>query len=91
MAKIRRNSAELTLRSLHTRRDPCRKCNSKKKPFHFWKGWQVAEAELAAYDVCCLETLGAFQQVELNGFTLVERAVAVFLYGGEVDEDVFAS
>jgi len=51
----------------------------------------VAEAELAANDVRCLEALGPLEQVELNGFTFVERAVAVFLDGGEVDEDIFAS
>lgn len=50
----------------------------------------MAEAELTAHDVRRLEAFGPLQQVELNGFTFVERAVAVFLDGGEVDENIFA-
>ena len=42
-----------------------------------------------ADDVRCLEALGAFQQVKLHGLTLIERAVAVLLDGGEVHEYIF--
>ena len=52
---------------------------------------QVAEAGLAAYNVRCLKALGAFQEIEFNGLTLVERAVAIFLDCGEMDEHIFAS
>src|SRR5258708_24924063 len=44
---------------------------------------------LAAAYVRCLEAFGALQQIELDGFALVESAIAVFLDGGEVDENIF--
>ena len=44
---------------------------------------------LCADDVCRLEAFGAFQQIKLHGFTLVERAVTVLLDGGEVHEYIF--
>ena len=42
-----------------------------------------------ANDVPRLEAFGAFEQIELNGLTLVERAVAVLLNRGEMNEDIF--
>jgi len=44
---------------------------------------------LGANDVSRLKAFGAFEQIELNGLTLVERAVAVLLNRGEMNEDVF--
>ena len=42
-----------------------------------------------ADDVTRLEALGALQQIELDGFALIQRAVAVLLDGGEMNEDIF--
>jgi len=44
---------------------------------------------LCADDVGRLEAFGAFEQVKLHGFTLVQGAVAVLLDGGEVHENIF--
>jgi len=44
---------------------------------------------LGANDVTRLKAFGAFEQIELNGLTLVERAVAVLLNRGEKNEGVF--
>ena len=40
-------------------------------------------------DVSCLKAFGAFEQVELHGFTFIQRSVAVLLDCGEVDEHIF--
>jgi len=50
----------------------------------------VVRSGLAAADVGCLETLRSLEQVELNRFAFVQRAIAVFLDCGEVNENVFA-
>src|SRR5271169_4596058 len=47
-------------------------------------------SRLGADDVARLKAFGAFEQIELHGLTLVERAVAVLLNGGEMHEDVFS-
>ena len=46
---------------------------------------------LYANYVRCLETLGAFQQIELHRFAFIERAVSILLDRGEMDEHVLAS
>ena len=43
---------------------------------------------LSADDVARLKAFGAFEEIELHGLTLVERAVAVLLDGGKMDENV---
>lgn len=43
---------------------------------------------LCADHVARLKAFGAFQQIELHGLTLIERAVAVLLYRGEMYEYV---
>jgi len=45
-------------------------------------------AGLDADHVARLEALGALQQIELHGFAFIERAIPVFLNGGEVYEDI---
>src|SRR6266404_2095763 len=45
--------------------------------------------ELAAADVGCLKTFRSFQQIEFDGFALVQSAIPVFLDGGEVNENIF--
>ena len=45
-------------------------------------------SRLGADDVARLKAFGAFEEVELDGLTLVERAVAVLLDSGEVYENV---
>jgi hypothetical protein len=45
---------------------------------------------LGANDVARLEAFGAFQQIELHGLTLIERAVAVLLNRGEMYENVLS-
>jgi len=65
------------------------RANSKTLPAS-WKGLQVVGTLLAAADVGCLETLRSLEQVELNRFAFVQRAIAVFLDCGEVNENVFA-
>jgi len=50
----------------------------------------VVRSGLAATDVGCLETFRSLEQVELNRFAFVQRAIAVFLDCGEVNENVFA-
>jgi hypothetical protein len=42
-----------------------------------------------ADDVTRLEPLGALQQIEFHGFALVQRAIAVLLDGGKMNEDIF--
>jgi len=44
---------------------------------------------LSAADVCCLEAFRSLEQVELNRFALVQCAIAIFLDGGEMNENVF--
>ena len=44
---------------------------------------------LCAYDVCRLKAFGALEQIKLHGLTLVERAVTILLYRGEVHENIF--
>ena len=75
-----------------------------RKPFQrFWKGLQVDAGldpgspnthgcvwvELSADDVCSLEAFRPLQQVKFDRFALIESAIAVFLDGGEVNENVF--
>src|SRR6266849_1758011 len=38
-----------------------------------------------------LKSLGTLEQIELHGFTFVKGAIPVLLYGGEMDEHIFAS
>ena len=74
------------------------------KPFQrFWKGLQVDAGldpgspthviafgfELSADDVGCLEALRPLQQVKFDCLALIESAIAIFLDGGEVNENVF--
>ena len=47
-------------------------------------------SRLGADDVARLKAFGAFEQIELHGLTLVERAVAVLLNGGEMDENILS-
>ena len=44
---------------------------------------------LGADYIRCLKTLGAFEQVKLDGFPFVQGPVAVLLDGGEVHEHIF--
>src|SRR5579863_6650518 len=60
-----------------------------KNPSRWLEGSASGTRRLAAADVRCLEALRPFQQVELDGLALVESAIAVFLDGGEVDENIF--
>jgi len=46
---------------------------------------------LESLNVGSLQTLGAADHLKLNGLTLVERAIAVRLNRGEMDENVLAS
>ena len=67
-----------------------RPCPQKKKPSR-WTGRALkCFSQLGADYVGRLEPFGALQKVKLHGFTLVERAVAVLLYCGEVHEYVLA-
>jgi len=50
----------------------------------------MVEAESDPNYVRCLEALGAFEQVELHGLALIERAVSILLNRGEMDEHIFA-
>ena len=52
--------------------------------------WYRRSSVLCADDVARLKAFGAFEQIELQGLTLVERAVAVLLNGGEMYEDVLS-
>jgi len=45
--------------------------------------------ELSADDVGCLEALRPLQQVKFDCLTFIETAIAIFLDGGEVNENVF--
>ena len=45
--------------------------------------------ELSADDVACLETFRPLEQIKFDRLALVESAIAVFLDGGEVNENVF--
>jgi len=49
---------------------------------------ETSDERLGADDVAGLEAFGAFEQIELHGLTLVERAVAVLLDRGEVYKNV---
>jgi len=44
-----------------------------------------------ADDVTRLEPLGALQQIELDGFALIQRAVTILLDSGEMNEDILSS
>jgi hypothetical protein len=44
-----------------------------------------------ADDVTRLEPLGALQQIELDGFALIQRAVTILLDSGEMNEDILPS
>jgi len=48
-------------------------------------------AGLSADHIGRLEALGALEQIKLHRFAFVERAVAILLNRGEMDEHVFAS
>jgi hypothetical protein len=50
-------------------------------------GWLLVRAP---HDIRGQITLGSFQEFEFNGFAFVQRAVPVFLDGGEVDEDILS-
>ena len=50
----------------------------------------VGEILCGAYDVARLEALRAFQQIELDGLTFIQRAVAVLLDGREMHEHILA-
>src|SRR5208282_2935672 len=50
----------------------------------------VGEILCRTHDVACLEALGAFEQVELDGLAFIQRAVAVLLDGREMHEDILA-
>jgi hypothetical protein len=54
-----------------------------------WSRNPCSGLELSAADVGCLETFGAFQQVELDGLALVQSAVTVFLDSGKMNEHIF--
>jgi hypothetical protein len=49
----------------------------------------IQQGALDADYVRSLVTLGAFQQVELDGFALVQSAIAVLLDGGKMHEYIF--
>jgi hypothetical protein len=42
-------------------------------------------------DVGCIQSFGALLADKFHGIAFVERFVAVLLYGGKVDEDIFAA
>ncbi len=44
---------------------------------------------LSADDVSCLEAFWPLQQVKLDRFPLIEGAIAVFLDGGKMNENIF--
>jgi hypothetical protein len=48
-------------------------------------------SRLETSNVRRLEALGAFQQIELYGFTFIQRAISVLLNCGEMDKHVLAS
>src|SRR5271170_5243553 len=50
----------------------------------------VMTSGLGADYVTRLKAFGAFEQIELHGLTLVERAVTVFLNRGEMHKNVFS-
>ena len=50
----------------------------------------VGIGALCADNVGCLEAFRPLQQIELNRFALVQRAVTVLLDGGEMDKNIFA-
>jgi hypothetical protein len=51
---------------------------------------ESSDERLGTDDVAGLKAFGAFEQIELHGLTLVERAVAVLLDSGEVYENVLS-
>jgi hypothetical protein len=55
------------------------------------EGWDknLANGSDDARNVGCLEALGAFTKIELDGLSFIQRAVTVFLDGGIMDEDIF--
>src|SRR5438876_422742 len=50
----------------------------------------AGERELHANDVCRLESLRTLEQVKLHHLAFVQRAVAVLLDSGEMDENVLS-
>src|ERR1700678_61439 len=60
----------------------------KKKPSRAIREGCNRKIALGADDVARLKALGAFQQIEFHGFTLVKRAVTVFLNRGEMYKNV---
>ena len=60
-----------------------------RKPFQTAGRVASGTRRLAAADVRCLEAFRPLQQVELDGLALVKSAIAVFLDGGKVDENIF--
>ena len=73
-------------------------------PLLLWSGtwqqktlsaWQrgfltVHAIALDPYYIGSLEALGPLQQVEFDGLTLIERAIAILLNGGKMNKDIFA-
>src|SRR5271163_4515705 len=54
------------------------------------EGCDGVTSGLGADYVTRLKAFGAFEQIELHGLTLVERAVTVFLNRGEMHENIFS-
>src|SRR6185312_12132127 len=57
-----------------------------------WKGRQneCLRGLLDANHVACLEALGPFQQVKLDGLAFVQGPVSILLNGGKMNENVLA-
>ena len=58
-----------------------------RKEGHLYVGGRT---ELRANHIPGLKSLGAFHQVELHGLAFIEGAIAIFLNGGKMNEDVFS-
>jgi hypothetical protein len=54
-------------------------------------GWGICRSRLETSNVRRLEALGALQQIELYGFTFIQRAISVLLDCREMDKNVLAS
>lgn|SRR6476661_9664171 len=54
-------------------------------------GQECVRSRLETSNVRRLEAFGAFQQIELYGFTFIQRAISVLLDCGEMDKHVLAS
>jgi len=59
-------------------------------PLPFRETWCIAGFSLERLNVGCLPAFGSFDYVELDGLTFLEAFEAVRVYGGVVNEDVFA-